>query len=171
VLAMEAIGTLPRLDREARVVKPPGRHPERLDRFAAVVTLERRLEAGAGLFPLSSAQGLTACGERVHNRLSATGAHLRATATIACVDHTRGSRRTEARGPQARPHCGARCVDNSRGRRLSTVGEEPVHGGVGHHDGVVAGGIAGHGAAQSGILHLPHSSCHFGRHMLLAHSL
>src|ERR1700758_4408336 len=53
---VEAVRVFARLDRELRVVEPPGRHGEGLDRLGAVVSFGSGLEVHQGLFPISPAQ-------------------------------------------------------------------------------------------------------------------
>jgi len=66
-LTVEAVCVFARLDRELRVVEPPGRHGEGLDRLRAAVSFGCGLEVRQGLLPLSPAQRFASRCKRIHD--------------------------------------------------------------------------------------------------------
>src|SRR5207253_2829780 len=64
-----------RLDRSARVVEPPARHPEGLDRLGALLPLDGRPEERVRAFPVTRPQREPARGKRVCNREFGVGTH------------------------------------------------------------------------------------------------
>src|SRR5215831_5838243 len=80
---VEAICVFAGLDRELRVIEPPGRHGEGLDRLGAVVSFGCGLEVGQRLLPLPPAQRFASRRQRIHDvklRLSPHGTRARVVA-------------------------------------------------------------------------------------------